>query len=247
MFSRLKNLFGSDELDEPDPQDENPNFITRPRRIRTLLYLLIEDHTQVSIELDDEHVYSSAVREVSDDGLWVDELNAREGHVMMTPGRPIKIRAKHQAVHLIFESTVSETQTSGYLIKLPNKIYYPQRRSYYRVPLNSIASYAFRASTPYADQPVSGRIEDMSYGGICLAINDAIYFKKGDLLAPASLILNDGEVVNCDLVVCTVKKSQATGTTRLGCEFSDMDANARKAVNQFIVYCERERAKKGMN
>lgn len=246
MFSRLKNLFVSDDQEAVDAQDENPNFITRPRRIRSLLFLLMEDHTHISIELSEDQIYSSTIREVGDDGLLLDELNTRQGHQQMTPGRSIKIKAKHQAVHLIFESTITELLPEGYLIALPDRIYYPQRRSYYRVPLNSVASFSFRAAHPYSNKPISGRIEDMSYGGTCLVINDDSYFKKGDLLSPTSLILNDGEVVNCDLVVCTIKKSSATGMTRLGCEFSDLDNNARRVINKFILYCERDRAKKGI-
>lgn len=247
MFSRLKNLFNSEETESSAAEDENPNFITRPRRIKTLLFLLMEDHTQVTLQLSEDQVYSSAIREVTEDGILLDEINSSEGHRLMVSDFPVKVRAKHQAVHLIFESKVKEILKDGYLVSLPDRIYYPQRRSYYRVPLNSVASFGFRASGPYADQPISGRIEDMSYGGVCLLLNNDTYFKKGDLLSPASLVLNDGDVVNCDLVVCTIKRSPGTGMMRLGCEFSDLDANARRAINQFIVYCERDRAKKGIS
>lgn len=246
MFSRLKNLFASDDADEVNPQEENPNFITRPRRIRSLLFLLMEDRTQVTIHLDDEHEYPSTIREISEDGLRFDEFSDRAGHKMMVVGQLIKVKAKHQAVHLIFESEVTEQLHDGYLASLPNRVYYPQRRSYYRVPLNSVTSYGFRAAHPYSNKPLSGRIEDMSYGGVCLVINDDSYFKKGDLLSPTSLVLTDDEVVNCNLVVCTIKKSTVTGLTRLGCEFLNLDANARRNINQFIVSCERERKKKGL-
>jgi len=247
MFSNLKKLFSTENESTENSQDENPNFITRPRRIRSMLYLLMEDRTQISVELNEDDTHSTAIREIQDQCLLIDELNLRQAHVQMTAGTTIKVRAKHQAVHLIFESEIVDISSNGYLIKLPEKIYYPQRRSYFRVPLTSVASFSFRAGHSYSDLPLTGRIEDISYGGVSLAMTDPIYFKKGDILNPASLVLNEGEVAECSLTICSVKNSPTTGMTRLGCEFQELDKTARRLINQFIIYCERERAKSGLS
>jgi len=244
FISSLKSLLVSEEKEE-NTRNSNPNFIVRPSRIKHMLQILMESHVQISLILDDQSDYTSRVLEVSTNDITLDQLNSRVAHNKMAQGTVIQINAKHHSVPFNFTSTIiGASRDGGYIISMPEKIYHPQKRAFFRVPLDNIEKYKFTGAIQFSENLVSGYIYDVSFGGICIAVYSNSYVKKGAILSPASMTLKDGNIIHSDFTVCSVKKSPHEGFTRVGCEFLDIQSSEKRNVHKFITECERERAKK---
>lgn len=244
FISSLKSLLASEEKRE-DARNVNPNFIVRPSRIKHMLQILMESHVQISILLDDQSDYTSRVLSVSDADITLDQLNNRVAHNKMAPGSVIQINAKHHSVPFNFSTTITGTSPDGgYLVSMPDKIYHPQKRAFFRVPLENIEKHKFTGAIQFSENLVSGYIYDVSFGGICIAVYSNSYVKKGAILSPASMTLKDGNIIHTDLTVCSVKKSLQEGFTRVGCQFLNIPATEKRSIHKFITASERERAKK---
>ena len=244
FLSSLKSLLASEER-EHDALNDNPNFIVRPSRIKHMLQSLMESHVQISIVLDDQSEHTSRILDVSENDIVLDQFNSREAHNKMVKGTMVQIDAKHHSVPFNFSaSLIGTSRDGGYIISTPEKIYHPQKRSFFRVPLVNIEKYKFTGAIQYSENLVSGYIYDVSFGGICVAVYSNTYIKKGDILSPASMTLKGGNIIQSDFTVCSVKKSHQEGFTRVGCKFLDILPAEKRSVHKFITECERERARK---
>ena len=244
FISSLKSLFSSEEK-ENTVRDINPNFIVRPARIKHMLQMLMESHVQISVLLDEQQNFSSRVLNVSETGITLDQLNTRAAHRKMTQGSDIQINAKHHSVPFNFSASIIGTSPDGgYLVSMPNKIYHPQKRAFFRVPLENIEKYKFTGAIQFSENIVSGYLYDISIGGVCIAVYSNTYIKKGDILTPASMTFKDGNIIHADLTVCSVKKSSQEGFTRIGCEYLDPPAAEKRNIHKIITTYERERANK---
>jgi len=244
FISSLKSLLTSEEK-EDIARDVNPNFIVRPSRIRHMLQILMESHVQISVLLDGQPDYTSRVLSVSEKDITLDQLNTRAAHNKMTQGSVIQINAKHHSVPFNFRTTITGiSRDGGYLVSMPDKIYHPQKRAFFRVPLENIEKYKFTGAIQFSENIVSGYLYDVSFGGVCIAVYSNSYIKKGAILTPASMTLKDGTIIHADLTVCSVKKSLQEGFTRIGCEYLNLPATEKRNIHKFITTCERERANK---
>ena len=166
FLSSLKSLLASEER-EHDALNDNPNFIVRPSRIKHMLQSLMESHVQISIVLDDQSEHTSRILDVSENDIVLDQFNSREAHNKMVKGTMVQIDAKHHSVPFNFSaSLIGTSRDGGYIISTPEKIYHPQKRSFFRVPLVNIEKYKFTGAIQYSENLVSGYIYDVSFGVI---------------------------------------------------------------------------------
>lgn len=244
FISSLKSLLASEE-EQHHTQDSNPHFITQPARIKHMLQLLMESHVQVSVVFDEQSDHTSMLLDISTNEITLDQLNSRAAHHKMQPGQIIQINAKHHSVPLNFSSTITAISKNGdYLCSMPEKIYHPQKRAFFRIPLENIEKYKFSGAIQFSENLVSGYLYDVSFGGISVAVYSNTYIKKGDILSPASIKLKNGSTIHSDFTVCSIRKSPLEGFSRIGCEFLNLQADDKRILHKFITESDRERAKK---
>jgi len=245
IFSGIKELF--EPQSEDDRAAENPNFIVRPNRIKNILERFVESQVQVTIKTDDDEEHSSRILAVKRNGIVLDQLLSRTAHRNIINDLTLQIEAKYHSIPFNFKSRVVDNKVnknSGYLISFPEKIYHPQKRDFFRLPLKETEQHKFIGSAQYSENTVTGYIYDISFGGLSIAVNSKVYVKKGDIIAPASLYLGKtSERVDCDLTVCAVKKSTMEGFNRIGCQYLNLSSDNKKRIHQFINEEDRKRAK----
>jgi len=245
IFSGIKELF--EPQDDNDRSAENPNFIIRPNRIKQILERFVESQVQVIIRTGDDEEHSSRILAIRRNGIVLDQLLARTAHRNIIDDLTIQVEAKYHSIPFNFKSIILDNKinnNSGYLISFPEKIYHPQKRDFFRLSLKETEQHKFIGSAQYSENTVTGYIYDISFGGLSIAVNSNVYIKKGDILAPANLSLGKtSERVDCDLTVCSVKKSTIEGFSRIGCQFLNLTSDNKKRIHQFINEEERRRAK----
>lgn len=246
LLSDLKTFLSSDKEEKRDVQRVNPNFITHPSRITHTLQLLVGSHVQLSIVLDDQSSYTSRILSISETGLVFDQVIGHEEHAKVLAQKNIRINAKLQSVHCNFNCRITQSKTpdgNGYMASLPEKIYYPQKRAFFRIPLADLETHKFDGSILNSDNNVSGYIYDVCFGGIGIAVYSNSYVKKGDVLSPAMMVLQNGQIIQTDFTVRSIKRVPHERFTRVGCEFLNIAPTTKNSINKFIAECQRERVK----
>jgi len=243
ILSGLKSLLSHEEAAAKLDAD-NPNFIVQPSRIKHALQQLMDSHVHISIVLDDQSEHTTRLAGITKNGFIIEQLNSRVAHNKMQAGSSIQIEAKHQAIPFNFSSRIdSLTKSGSYFVSMPEKIYHPQKRDFHRTSLENTERYKFSAAIQYSENTLTGYLLDVSYGGISLAVSSSTYVKKGTILSPASLILNNGNTIRADFTVCSVKKVHQDSFTRVGCELLNIEPAEKRDFHKFITTCARERAK----
>ncbi|HIG78506.1 MAG TPA: hypothetical protein EYQ47_00520 [Cycloclasticus sp.] len=244
FLSSLKTLLLAEEKAH-DVLNDNLNFILRSSRIKHMLQILVESHVQISILLEEGSEHTSRILDISKNDMMLDQLNSRQAHNKMIKGTSIRVQAKHNSVPFNFTASVIGSANDGsYLISIPKKVYHPQKRAFFRVPLANIEKHKFNGAIQYSENRVSGYVYDVSIGGICIAVYSNTYIRKGALLSPASMTLNGGDDIHTDFTVRCVKKSPQEGFIRVGCEFLNIEPAEKRSIHKFIAQYQRERAKK---
>ncbi len=243
ILTKIKKALSSDGI-EPTVNSENPNFITQVSQVKRMLNLVVEARVQVSIIFDDKSEYTSRILSATSNGIILDQFNTREAHSKVSPDLALQIHAKYKAVPFNFSVTTIKAQPNGYLCSFPDKIYHPQKRSFFRISLDNFEKYKFTGSVQYSENTLTGFILDISYGGLSLAIHSNIYIKKGDLLSPSRLELKNGHLIQLDLIACSVKSIPQSGYTRVGCKFLNLSPKENKNIRVFITEYQRQSAKK---
>tara|TARA_R110002095_G_scaffold119391_2_gene103946 strand:- start:412 stop:1188 length:777 start_codon:yes stop_codon:yes gene_type:complete len=247
LLSDLKSFLSSDKEPKHDVPRANPNFIIDPGRIKHTLRLLVESHVQVTIVVDDQSYHTCRILSVSEKGLLLDQITDHETHKKILAQKNIRINAKLNSVHCNFNCLIIHPYSdndNAYLASLPERIYYPQKRAFFRIPLVDLETHAFNGSTEHSNDNVSGFIYDVSFGGIGIAVYSNNHIKKGDLLSASNMTLNNGQIIQADLAVCSVKRAPQERFTRVGCKFVNIEPAYKKCIHKFITACERERVKK---
>jgi len=246
FISDLKELFTHSEQ-ETDLINDNPNFVTRPNRIIHMLRVLRDAATQVTVAMPDGSEFPSKILAVSNQDLTLDQFSSREAHQKIQPNIEITIKAKQQAVPFTFKSTVTSkkgNKLGSYKASLPVKIYYPQKRAFFRVPLEHFNSLTFRAALEFSENTLTGHILDISSGGLSLSMRTNVYLTKGSTLTPVSLSIAGNETIICDLLITSIRKPSHDAYTRVGCQFLNLNTETKQAISKFIITYERKRAKK---
>lgn len=248
FLSNLKNLFQTDHNKKAIIVDENPNFVTRPNRILQMLHMLQDEATQIVIVTPDGKEQPSKILKVAKEGLLIDQFSSSDAHKRLKINTLVEIKAKQKSVTFTFKAKLlakQKTKLNGYLISIPNKVYYPQKRAFFRAPLTHLNSIALKASLESSENTLTGHVLDLSPGGLSVRIKTQLYIKRGNILSPVSVVLDKDETIICDLLVASVTQPNRSADVRVGCQFMKLDAETSRTINKFIAVSERKRAKKG--
>lgn len=246
FLSTLQKLFQVHDKN-PETFDHNPNFVTQPTRIMQMLRMLKDEATQIIIVTPDEKQHPSKILRVEKKGLLIDQFSSAEAHHKIDINTPIRIQAKQNAVTFTFKAqllTKQKNKFNGYLISIPKRVYYPQKRVFFRTPLNHLHSITLKAALESSEDTLTGHVLDLSSGGLCLSTGTPHYMKRGHVLSPVSVVLDEDETIICELRIASVTKPLHSADIRIGCQFVQLDANTARAIDKFIALSERKRAKK---
>jgi len=251
MLGTLKQLFTKEkeesslatEVYTPDPL-ENPNFLTNPIKIRQLLKELEEDSLLCVINIENaSRNFNSSILDVQVDSnqLIIDELIPKQGNEFLLKSNKLKLSTIHDGIHLAFNLKNAKPGMSQgiayYKFDIPDRVYYPQRRSTPRIQMTSL-NIPFSGTLEKNNVPLGGKIYDLSRGGVgILGTNIRARIKRGDLIRNCQISLND-ESITFDLVARFIRTSGQT--TQVGGYFENLVSKERNKIEHFVASIERE-------
>lgn len=257
MFNKFKSLFSKDETDQSAENNDdlsslrNPNFITEPDRIITLLTEIEQGSPLCSIHVDGSpHDYSSSILDIKTDKnlIILDELNPKEGNAELQSSKSIKLSLFHKGIHLSFNLNNLEMGYSRgityYKASLPDRIFYPQRRRSPRIEISTI-NIPFSGVSERTGMSVNGYLFDLSRGGagIDLAVNRA-RVQRGDKIKNCQINFDD-YVMEFDFSVRFVKSTPLNPAKfQIGGLFEKLSSKSHAKLSYFIASLERVEIRK---
>jgi len=258
MFDKLKTFFSKQEDTRPSSEEhyglspyENPNFITEHDKIAVLLSEIEVSSPLCSVKIDgSDEEYSSSILGVKaeKDLIILDELIPKEGNELVRIQKSVKLSTFHKGIHLSFTLNDIETGSSRgisyYKSRLPERIYYPQRRRSPRIEISSI-DISFTGISDRTGINVSGYLFDLSRGGagIDLSVNRA-RVQRGDRIKNCKISFED-YVMEFDFLVRFVRPaSPSTGKIQIGGFFENLSSKSQTKLSYFITSLERVEIRK---
>lgn len=254
MLGTLKSFFTKKEViadsdsEFYDPElKSNPNFLTDPYKIKSLLKEIeaASPLCTIIIESTDEQFSSSILDiQVENNQIILDELLPAHGNKLLLTENKLKLSTIYNGIRLAFNlSNITPGSSRGiayYKTTIPDRIYYPQRRGSPRIQITSL-SILFSGISARTKATVGGSIFDLSREGIGInAPNNIARLQRGDVLKNCRISI-DNQTIDFDLSIRFVKTSnQGAGKTLVGGYFENLPSKNRNKLERFIATLERE-------
>lgn len=166
------------------------------------------------------------------------------------PGQKLKFCLRRKGGRSIrFESAILERHsidgTPVYVIDLPESLNNDQRRGSYRIPVETHKNINLQFFAPDRCQ-YSGRLSDISIGGICLQSRDSFVrdIRENDTLLDLAFEFA-GTQLECDLVVKSVQTKVEPGMPfRIGAAFADLPVQESRQLERCIMQMQRASLRK---
>jgi len=255
MLRTIKDFFKKKEdpssSDTYDPKRAtNPNFLTDPDQIISLLKDIEQASPLCNIHIEGiTEEFGSSMLDVQLDTkqIVLDELFPKYGNNLITD-KKIKLSTIHNGIRLtLMLSDITSGSSRGivyYKSAIPNRIYYPQRRTTPRIQLSAL-NIQFSGVSDRTKSSVGGYIFDLSRGGIGIAIpHNRARIQRSDSIKNCRITL-DAHSINFDLTIRFVKTTnQKTGKTQIGGYFENLTSKDQNKLEHFVATLEREEIRK---
>lgn len=224
-------------------------------RVYLLLHQMQRRRSFLEITIEgDQWVYQSMILSLDPEErtILIDELFP-EGFIGLV-GQQVLVSIRHEAGRRIqFKSVIlerhSQNETPLYVLKMPMHIDFDQRRSAYRLALNSKVA---TQSTVIAndDRAYTGYLRDVSVDGLCMEIeaDDEQPFSCDDCLQQVAFDFA-GQSIDCELTVRNVVAIEHSDSDvpqhrwRIGAQFVDLPPVEQRLLEKSIMRIQRDRIK----
>ncbi|MFW5443059.1 MAG: flagellar brake protein [Methylococcaceae bacterium] len=258
MLETIKKLFTKKEnpadmaVESYDPKSSsNPNFLIDPKKIIKLLKDIEDTSPLCTINIEGiSEEFSSSILDIQIDKkqIIIDELIPKHGNELLVNSINLKLSTIYNGIRLAFQLNNIKTDSSRgiayYKAAIPQRIYYPQRRSCPRIQLTSVKT-PFSGVSERTNSTVGGNIFDLSRGGLGVTIpNNIARFQRGDTIKNSRITLDDS-TINFNLTVRFVKTTnKGRGDIQIGGYFENINSKDQNKLEHFVASLEREEIRK---
>jgi c-di-GMP-binding flagellar brake protein YcgR len=265
MLSAIRKLFTFPEtLDQEvasindtylNYPSDNPNFVTHPTRIINLLQQVMVLPPLCSAMLtNSKKIYLTSILDVQEEqGLIIfDKLIPADGNTYLVNSRELKIVTTLNGIPLTFSLkgiAVGKSEHNVFFkAYLPERIYYPQRRSSPRIATRS-TEIGFQGTTEDRRMTFGGYVFDFSRNGIAINLyNHRGNINRGDTLTNCLIEFPDNQSLTFDLSIRSLKKyNLAQATKQIGGFVNNCTPQNQKRLERYMAALERAQIRKQKN
>ena len=229
------------------------------RQIAALLIQAYKAHILFSVSIPGHQgQFTTALLGIYDEHGFIvlDELTPRVGHKLLLQNRRMHLSGRLAGVDIRLTTELIDAKSKAgvayYKARMPEDLYYQQRREDFRVPTSGaqIIFHALRGEGGH--QIVKGHVHDLSRKGLGVILDDPITLEKGEILPSCSLSM-EGETavegwgggnVSFSLEVCFSASNDQRGITRMGGRFDNINSDGLRKVSQLLNQLERAQARR---
>jgi c-di-GMP-binding flagellar brake protein YcgR len=227
------------------------NILTQPKAFMPHLLMANKHNIRLTISIKgcSERFASSILGVYTDHGLLVlDELIPRQGHKLLLQEKQFTAEGFLDGAQLRFSSTLvgegkSKSGIVYYKVKIPESVFYHQRRESYRVTLTG-SGVPFRAQYGDDGQKLSGYASDMSMGGMGVVLAQRVSLETGTVIEGCKASLPGEGDIGFSLKICFAQINEQQKHTRVGGEFVELAPADREKLQRAIIEVQREQARR---
>ena len=247
MLDALRKFFDTKKTEDVSIRNDNPNFVTRPDKIFKIIGEIgSSPHLCMVSFKGSRKTFSTSILEFHPDKdyLILDELRPVRGNAILRNKRSLKLSTFLDGVNLAFKLDICECidklGTPNFKAALPNRIYYPQRRTAPRIFIHSTALKFHKQFDPEGIT-LTGTVFDLSRNGACINFSDThgLNIERGNVLKDCRIILPGEFFISFDLSV-RFTRMHHLNKNRIGGYFTELSPQNQKKLDGFIAKLERE-------
>ncbi len=252
MLDTLRQLFVQHEAKHPKEigisnNDDNPNFVTDPDQIIKLINAIAASPHLCTVTFSgSKKPFTTSIIELQTDKnhLVLDEIRPIKGNELLHKKRVLKLSTFLNGVHLAFLLRIighsNNSTPFHYTASLPQRIYYPQRRTAPRIFIRSTA-LKFRTTSCLGGTSLLGSVFDLSRNGACINITSPREpaIARGDVIKDCYIELPDELNLHFDLSI-RFSKTNRNNKAQIGGYFVNLPPQNQKKLDSFIAKLERE-------
>lgn len=218
-------------------------YLSDPSEVNRVFQVLRDQRSPMSLMFDgDDGKFTAQILEVRSDTFLLEDIRPRSGYQLARIGKDFRLAGRADGMYvyisdLVFKEVASERGLPYFIVKLPDRLLYQQRRkaARFQLPLRVTADGA-SVVLNRGDTPLTGYILDISAGGCRVAFDG--------IIAPP--FEADEVVARCEIDIPNLLELSAEGTIRhhsynkdndkvsCGIEFTRMEVTDRRRLEHFV-------------
>jgi len=228
-------------------EEGSGHFVSNPARVIALLEQTANAHVLLSASLNGwEHPCNTAILKVNgkEGYILLDELTPRNAHRRLLAKKELHLQGRLHGIELGFSTTLLGSGTKDgiaiYKMRIPERVFYLQRRLDHRVPTSGAHIPFFARKEPDLEVLIKGYLCDMSKNGIGIILEDEYGLHQGDVLPDCTIRFPDDNseaAFSLEIRYCTASQNQKT--IRAGGRFKELDHDTQRKLRKFINQLER--------
>ncbi|GAB4272767.1 MAG: hypothetical protein Kow0065_21840 [Methylomicrobium sp.] len=243
----MQPTFDLSEDKESLIRHDNPYFIVDPDRIIQIIKAIAASPHLCTVTFDGhKQAFSTSLLDLNLDSgfLVLDTLSPTRGNDLLQQQNTCKLSTFLNGIHLAFRlrniNPIDHPVSPTYRALLPDRIYYPQRRTAPRIFTHS-TDLKFRTVVTHNNISLIGTVFDLSRNGACINFHDMheVIIEPSDKLKNCRLELDTEWSIDFDFSVRFVKTSRSN-KTQIGGYFFNLSKQNQKKLDSFIAKLERE-------
>ncbi len=232
------------------PTEEPPEIITDPGRIYKIIHHTYQQRAlltalspeQTSRDEKGNSIIVGVNRENRE--LLINKLSPEQAHTRFIKERSIILISLLNGVEIAFKaelkSLINEKKESYYLVKLPEKVSYHQKRGTYRANTKNHAPIPISISLDDGSQ-LNGVIDDISYGGLAISFEHhlPLSLQINQTLTSCRFTIPEEQNIVCELDIRFIQHTYEKTAPKIGAKFGIIAKDDHQKVMQFVMRLER--------
>lgn len=223
--------------------DSQSRYTSDKQDIQSSLKHFRNERTRVQLRFpSQEAALTGSILDVDAKHLLLEDVKPRDSAALMTSGERFALTARTDGVYLYAEDlrcllTESERGIPFYVVSLPKKVLFQQRRQAARVVLPlRIKTAGARATLQFGKSVLDAQIIDVSAGGCRVALTEdhTAQLKEGLTLGRCVLRIRDQLEVESKAIIRHAMFDVRSEQTFCGIELWEMNVTDRRRLERFV-------------
>lgn len=233
---------------KPSESANAPEIISDHTRIMSLINRLYQGRASLTITLPDSRTRSkSIILDLNPEtGRFVlNKLQPDAAHEKLVGSRKFYAHGQIKGIEIRFSSNLIDTFTEEddiyYLVTIPGKIDYHQRRAFHRVSLSHLDTIPVTLALENK-MTLEGQMDDISAGGLSILFSNDLpdSLQLGNIIKQCIFKIPGEDRVKCEIQIRFINHGHETSLPKIGAQFVNMEKSLQKTIQRFVAAMDRQ-------
>lgn len=233
-------------------EEEPPEIITDPARIVSILQNVHQQRGLLSVLFPSsgygKNRGASLIVEVnkSKQHLLLNKLEPEQSHTRFLNEKKIQVKSFYSGFQVTFNAELKRVMTEDddiyYLVELPKKLSYHQKRTAHRANISSDNPVPIIIQLEDGTE-LEGMIEDISIGGLSITFTSNIpkSLQVDKTITSCRFTMPDNDMITSELSIRFIQHTPENSPAKIGVCFKNLTQVLHRQITHFVMALDRER------